>query len=189
MVITVFLLEGKTRFIVATMELILYLSLSFSVYYRQYLAMPHKIEWSAFIDSLIVSVVIYVIVTWHLKLYDQQKAELEAARRQADERARAKGELFAEMSHEMRTPLSVISGYAQYAAEQIQKGAPNDQILANLGIISKKAQRLAEISDNALATLMSSNETGEDATVERDEGGGTQATIHPPPAGASDAND
>ena len=91
----------------------------------------------------------------HFRLYKQRQKELEAARRQVEEYARMKSELFTGMSHEMRTPLTVMSAYAQFAVEQIRESGANEQTLDDLATISDEAKRLAEMADGTLKILMS----------------------------------
>jgi len=61
-----------------------------------------------------------------------------------------KNDLIATISHEMRTPLTVMSNYAQLAAKAIQRGDYNDESLQRLGTIVREAKRLAELSSNFL---------------------------------------
>ena len=64
--------------------------------------------------------------------------------------------LLSSVSHEMRTPLATISGYAQLAVIQLKKQAntPAEEVLNNLTFISREAQRLASLSDQLLETNM-----------------------------------
>jgi signal transduction histidine kinase len=55
------------------------------------------------------------------------------------------------VSHEVRTPLTVMSTYAQLAIEQLNRGHVDEQTLLGLVAISEEAQRLAELSSNALS--------------------------------------
>jgi signal transduction histidine kinase len=73
--------------------------------------------------------------------------------------AEMKSELFAGMSHEMRTPLTVMSAYAQFAVEQIRESGVNEQTLADLATISDEAKRLAIMADGTLRVLMGEFET------------------------------
>ncbi|GBU29458.1 histidine kinase [Treponema sp. R8-4-B8] len=81
--------------------------------------------------------------------------KIEIQRKQLDELNRAKRELFANMSHEMRTPLTVMSAYAQFAVEEIRENGANEQTLADLATISSEAKRLAEMADGTLKILLS----------------------------------
>ncbi|MCL2230824.1 MAG: HAMP domain-containing histidine kinase, partial [Treponema sp.] len=108
-----------------------------------------------------------VTMALHFRLYNRRQRELEAARRQVEEYAKIKSKLFAGMSHEMRTPLTVMSAYAQFAVEQIKEslsaGQPwaNEKILADLATISDEAKRLAEMADGTLKILMAVSEPDE----------------------------
>jgi signal transduction histidine kinase len=68
----------------------------------------------------------------------------------AEQRNQFKSELLAKVSHEMRTPLAVMSGYAQYAIKAIQNGDYGDESLQRLGAITREANRLAEMSSSIL---------------------------------------
>jgi len=84
----------------------------------------------------------------------ERTLELEKQTRIAVQASRVKSELFAGMSHEMRTPLTVMSTYAQFAVEQIKESGANEQTLADLAAISDEAKRLAEMADGTLKILM-----------------------------------
>jgi len=85
--------------------------------------------------------------------------KIEEQRTQLDELYRAKKELFSNLSHEMRTPLAVMSAYAQFAVEEIRENGADEQTLADLATISSEAKRLAEMADGTLKILLSESET------------------------------
>jgi signal transduction histidine kinase len=66
------------------------------------------------------------------------------------------------MSHEMRTPLTVMSAYAQFAVEEIKENGANEQTLADLAAISGESRRLAEMADGTLKILLSETEAPPD---------------------------
>jgi signal transduction histidine kinase len=103
----------------------------------------------------------------HFKLYKQRQAELEAARSQVEEYAKMKSELFAGMSHEMRTPLTIMSAYAQFAVGQIRESGVNEQTLADLATISDEAKRLAVMADGTMKVLMGGSETDDTRIYKR----------------------
>jgi len=78
------------------------------------------------------------------------------ARRIADEIATIEREkqykenILATISHEMRTPLAVMSVYAQMAVQQIKSGEITDEALDALNTISDEAHRLAGLANSAL---------------------------------------
>ena len=160
--VTVFMLTGKKMFVFVGMELVLYTSLFLYAYFYPENVSRITREIIIVVDNivvfLIVSIGLSAAMAAHIRLFDKQNKELEAAREQAEEYAKMKGELFAEMSHEMRTPLIVMSAYAQFAVEQIRISGANEQTLADLSTISEEAKRLAEMADSTLKILLSSSE-------------------------------
>jgi signal transduction histidine kinase len=58
-----------------------------------------------------------------------------------------KSDFMANISHEMRTPLTVMSSYAGLTSLEIRKGAVNKKTLDNLNVIKREATRLADMVD------------------------------------------
>ncbi len=63
---------------------------------------------------------------------------------------RLKTDIMANISHELKTPLAVMSGYAQLSIRQIGSGSADDDTIANLRIISRESRRLAELASGLL---------------------------------------
>jgi signal transduction histidine kinase len=162
---TVFMLEGKKLVVLLTLELVVYTSAFIFAYFHPQYVKFFDTERGIFIDTFVaflgVGLLLSITMSLHIKLYVRQQREFEAARKQAEEYAKMKSDLFAAMSHEMRTPLTVMSTYAQYAVEQIKETGVNEQTLTDFNIISDEARRLAEMADDTLKMLMSSREAGE----------------------------
>jgi len=160
---TIFMLEGKKMIIMTTSELIIYISICIYAYYNQDKINFFENESSVIIDIIIgfvvSSIALGVTMALHLNSYNKRQTELETARKQVEEYAKMKSELFAGMSHEMRTPLTVMSAYAQFAVEQIKESGANEQTLADLATISDEAKRLAEMADSTLKILMTFSAT------------------------------
>jgi signal transduction histidine kinase len=67
-----------------------------------------------------------------------------------DSLSRMKSDYLANISHEMRTPLSIMSGYAQQTEEEIEAGDTSEKTLKNLHVIQAEAYRLAELAGQVL---------------------------------------
>jgi signal transduction histidine kinase len=160
---TVFMFDGKKTVVITVLELVFYTALCVFAYHN-----PDKIRFfnteAEFLSDILwgflaVSVALGVTMLMHFRLYKQRQKELEAARNQVEKYAEMKSELFTGMSHEMRTPLTVMSVYAQFAVEQIRESGVNEQTLADLATISNEAKRLAVMADGTLKVLMGAFET------------------------------
>ena len=87
--------------------------------------------------------------------FSRTETELDKARRNEqesqqtnlllDRMSRLKSEFLANISHEMRTPLTIMSSYAGLTSLEIRHGAVNEKTLDNLGVIKREAIRLADL--------------------------------------------
>lgn len=59
------------------------------------------------------------------------------------------------IAHEMKTPLAVMSGYAQLTKRQIEKNALSEETVANLTTVSNEAQRLSDMVTKLLSVSYS----------------------------------
>ena len=153
-VFTAFMLEGKRVFIIVGFELILYSALClFAYYFPQYITF-FETELDVITDILIslyiVCIALCTTMWMHFKLYNEQQRELEKARqRLSEENAaleeinRMKTEFLANISHELKTPLTVMSGYAQISEMQFSENSEYKPIQDKMKIISSEAERLA----------------------------------------------
>lgn len=76
-----------------------------------------------------------------------QLRELEIAEENAmpEKMNRLKSDFLRNLAHEMKTPLTVMSGYAQLTQRQIQKNSVNEETVQNLDTIAKEAGRLSDM--------------------------------------------
>ena len=76
-----------------------------------------------------------------------QRRELEIAEQNAllEQMNRLKSDFMRNIAHEMKTPLAVMSGYAQLTVRQIEKHAVDAGTTANLDTIAREAERLADM--------------------------------------------
>ena len=81
-----------------------------------------------------------------------------------EQSAKMRSSIIDTLSHEVRTPLTVMSAYAQLAAEQINEGKADGRTLSNLKSISREAKRLADFAVNTLRlSRLSDQPESEDA--------------------------
>jgi len=78
----------------------------------------------------------------------ERDAVAEAAALEREKKFR--DDIMATVSHEMRTPLTVMSVYSQMAVRQIRAGKITEQTITDLDAISDEALRLAELAGDAL---------------------------------------
>lgn len=89
----------------------------------------------------------HVVDLLELRLRLQQTRDLNQALEQANaERTR----FFANMNHEMRTPLSAILGFSRRLQKRIEKDVVPDYVHEGVNIILDSAQRLADMVDDVL---------------------------------------
>lgn len=81
------------------------------------------------------------------RLHEARTRELEIAEENAmlEKMNSLKSDFMRNIAHEMKTPLTVMSGYAQLTQRQIQKDAVNEETTANLQTIAREAGRLSDM--------------------------------------------
>jgi len=103
------------------------------------------------ITPYVMLMFLFVVATVSDEQRRQTDLSLERARQEREymsRREQLRSEFLSEISHEMRTPLAVISGYAQKVRIKLGKteGIP-PEIINNLTFISNEAQRLGALAD------------------------------------------
>lgn len=78
-------------------------------------------------------------------LAHEQERKATAEREMLLEMNRMKNAFYADLSHEMKTPLTVIAVNAQFAAQNIGAGAVDEETVTDLNAISSEARRLAQM--------------------------------------------
>ena len=113
---------------------------------------------------VVIRIIVYIAMLLNWYLLDssvKQIAEIETAKHKANSLAadnaalenlnRMKTEFLQEMSHEIKTPLTVISGYVQQAAEELEDlGIENKYINPALAKAHEESLRLGRLTENAL---------------------------------------
>lgn len=78
-------------------------------------------------------------------LAHEREQRAEAEKEILSEMGRLKSAFYTDMSHEMKTPLTVIAVNAQFAAQNIGAGRVDGETVADLNAISGEAKRLAQM--------------------------------------------
>ena len=93
-----------------------------------------------------------LVLTIHLsrtekRLNEAKQRELEIAEENAmlEKMNSLKNEFMRNIAHEMKTPLTVMSGYAQLTGRQIRRNAVNEETSGNLDTIAREAERLSDM--------------------------------------------
>lgn len=80
----------------------------------------------------------------------ENEKELEEQNRTLDKMNSLKEDFLATVSHEIKTPLAVISGYAQMEKWKIKQGNINEESLQNMETISIESVRLSKMAEEFL---------------------------------------
>lgn len=78
-------------------------------------------------------------------LAHERERRAEAEKEMLSEMNRLKSAFYTDLSHEMKTPLTVIAVNAQFAAQNIGAGAVDEETVTDLAAISAEARRLAQM--------------------------------------------
>ncbi len=164
-VFTIFMLEGKKALLLAAGEVVFYAALCV-VYYNQTEDLYRiKAPEDAFAGTLIafisVSIVLGVILFLHFRLYNEQQKQLAEQNAMLDNISQLKSELLGNVSHELKTPLTVISVHIQRAEKlfELAREGDEEKIRESFVLVQDEIKRMSRLVTNALrlAALQSAN--------------------------------
>ena len=155
-IFTAFMLDGKKMFVMAGIQLLIYTGLCFFAYYFPEHIIWFKTEWNIVIDVIIGMIIVAVslgtAMSIQFRLYNEQQQELEKAQRRLsaenaalEQLNRMKTEFMGNVSHELKTPLTVMSGYAQTTKQMAEGPSELDgmEVSRRMRLISSEAERLS----------------------------------------------
>lgn len=107
-------------------------------------------EWSMLLFAFFAAAAIFIATMRKVEEAKAEEQRLAAENAALDRLSRLRGNLMATVSHEMRTPLTVMSVYAQLAVETLREAGVDEQTAADLTMISGEAKRLADMAGGVL---------------------------------------
>lgn len=118
---TILMLEGKKAIVMSALEILLYLSICIIAFRHPEWVNGWDTEQDLLTDVIVgfvsVSAVLGTMLYLHFKLYNEQQKTLDVQNHLLERTSSAKTEFLSNTSHEMRTPLTVISVNIQTVAE------------------------------------------------------------------------
>ncbi|MEA4890109.1 MAG: ATP-binding protein [Clostridiaceae bacterium] len=87
----------------------------------------------------------------------QHELEMQESNHLLDRMSRLKSDFLANISHEMRTPLTIMSSYAGLTSLEIRHDAVNEKTLDNLDVVKREAIRLADLVEQLKEVSLEKN--------------------------------
>jgi signal transduction histidine kinase len=144
---TIFMLEGKKALLFSAAELFLYIAICLIAHFYPDTVQAFSNETEILADIIIgfvsVSVILGICMFLHFRMYNEQQRKLDEQNTLLAESNRSKTEFFANASHEMRTPLTVISVNVQTVAD----------ILSELSLKDDEARELLKSAQSEIMRL------------------------------------
>ena len=141
LVFTAFMLEGKIAFFMVGVELLLYVSLCVYAYFffipEDFYVTSRNIMITTVFGFLVVGLALSSVMLLQFRLYNEQQKKLDQQNYILQRSSVAKTEFLSNASHEMRTPLTVISVNVQTVTEILEdmglsiKGSEANELLKN----------------------------------------------------------
>lgn len=158
---TILMLEGKKAIVMSVLEILLYLAICLIAFLHPEMVSACDTEQALLTDVIVgfvsVSAVLGTMLYLHFRLYNQQQKQLAEQNALLGQLNRMKTELFGNISHELKTPLTVISVHTQRAEALLELGREGDleKIRESHALAQEEVMRLSRLVDSTLrlATL------------------------------------
>lgn len=145
-VFTFFMLEGKKAFIISATLLLVYSGLCLFAYLRPEALNYFPAEQDVMADTIIgfvtVSIAIGLTMYFQLKLYNDQQKILAEQNAALDRLNQLKTEFLSNVSHELKTPLTVMSVIAQQSKSGLSEYPELAEMSEQMRVIAAESDRL-----------------------------------------------
>ena len=162
-VFTVIMLEGKRRTFFTVFEILLYAVCFLTAYLRPETVVPFPAEANMIKDIIVgclgSAVVLAIAIYQHIVVYDRKQKEIENANDALTGLDRLKTELFQNMNHDMKTPLTVIETYINNADDMLEHGVDIAEVRECLTHAQKQIEDLARLMEYSIS-LAAAQEAG-----------------------------
>ena len=165
LVFTAFMLEGKKAFVMVGVEMTLYIGICLYSYFfftpDPFYVKSLNLMITCVFGFVVVGLALSIVMLLQFRLYNEQQKKLDEQNHILSKASRAKTEFLSNTSHEMRTPLTVISVNVQTVTEILEdmgeavKDSEAEELLYNA---QQEIMRLARMVGGMLTlTSMSEN--------------------------------
>lgn len=168
-VFTIFMLEGKTAIVLAVLELGIYTALCFYAHHFSHASFELNRDY-LFYESVfgfvLISVALGAAMFLQIRMYNKQQHTLEIQNAELDRINQYKTKFLADISHELKTPLTVISVHTQRAEllMELNRVGDAEKVQESFSMIKDEIMRLSRLVDSTLQ-LSSMQELGGEKSV------------------------
>jgi len=104
-----------------------------------------------------------------LDIEQQKNREIDETNNLLERMSRLKNSFLADISHEMKSPLLTMGGYAELASWQIEAGTADEDTMQNPLIASEEARRLATLVDRLLSLSAAKDSVDKPIRIDADD--------------------